>query len=50
MLSLIHILIQEGEAIFHDDEMPSSDSLFEDIEEDLDEEQLELEVEDDLQR
>ena len=38
------------EAIFHDDEMPSSDSLFEDIEEDLDEEQLELEVEDDLQR
>lgn len=43
-------MIQEGEAIFHDDEMPSSDSLFEDIEEDLDEEQLELEVEDDLQR
>ena len=43
-------MIQEGEAIFHDDEMPSSDSLFDDIEGDLDEEQLELEVEDDLQR
>ena len=37
-------MIQEGEAIFHDDEMPSSDSLFDDIEADLDEEQLDLEV------
>ncbi|MFL9593281.1 chromosome partition protein MukE [Aeromonas schubertii] len=37
-------MIQEGEAIFYDDELPSSESLFEDVEADLDEEQLDLEV------